>query len=135
MVRHYSYSASIWIVAVQMNRGFVLFKTRNINNHVESNTDIRANNIGNAVTAIRLSNSEVLDAVDLGNPETIKAKTISSSLDLGFTYCSSTYNGKSVRRKVSHVEADGRVVYQDTNNSTVDFIPNAEPRPRQFNTN
>lgn len=135
MVRHYSYSASIWIVAVQMNRGFVLFKTSNINNYVESNTDIRKNNAGKTATAIRLSNSEVLDAVDLGSPETIKAKTISSSLDLGFTYCSSTYNGKSVRRKVSHVEADGRVVYQDTNNSTVDFIPNAEPQPRQFNTN
>lgn len=135
MVKHYSSSASIWIVTVQMNRGFVLFKTDDINNYVVNNTDIRKNNAGNAVTSIRLSNSEVLDAVDLGNPETIKAKTISSALDLGFTYCSETYNGKSVRRKVSHVEADGRVVYQDTNNSTVDFIPNAEPQPRQFNTN
>lgn len=132
LVKHYSYSATIWILTTQTNRGFVLFKTDNIADYVTENMDIRKNNAGNDATAVRLDNAKVLDAVDMGHPDKIKVKTISPSLDLGFTYCSETFSGKSVRRKVSHVESDGRVVYQDTNNSSVDFITDADPQPKQF---
>lgn len=132
LIKHYSYSSTIWILTTQTNRGLVLFKTDNTADYVTNNIDQRKNNAGKDAIAVRLDNAKVLDAVDLGHPEKIKVKTIAPSLDLGFTYCSETFNGKSVRRKVSHVESDGRVVYQDTNNSTVDFIPDAEPQPKQF---
>ncbi len=135
LIRHYSYSNTIWLMAVQTNRGFILFKTDDIADYVKNNVDTRKNNAGKDFTTIRLKNTNVLDAVDMGQPDKIKVKTISSSLDLGFTYCSASFSGKSMRRKVSHVEPDGRVVYQDTNNSTVDFIPDAEPQPKQFKVN
>lgn len=135
LIRHYAYTNTIWILTTQTNRGFVLFKTDNIADYVIKNMDIRKNNSGKNTTAVRLDNDKVLDAVDMGHPDKIKVKTISPSLDLGFAYCSETFNGKSIRRKVSHVESDGRVVYQDTNNSSVDFISDADPQPKQFKAN
>ena len=135
LIKHFSYSPTIWVLPVLTNRGFVLFTTDNIADYVEKNMDKRKNNAGNEMSSVKLDNTKVLDAVDLGHPDKIKVKTITPSLDLGFTYCSETYSGKSVRRKVSHVEADGRTVYQDTNNSTVDFTPDADPQPKQFKAN
>lgn len=71
----------------------------------------------------------VVDGVDVnrGN-EADRYKRIPNSVDAGMTWCSTSYNSKSVRRKVSRI-LDGKVIYQDTNNSTNDFITDWTPTP------
>lgn len=133
MEKYYSYSATIWILH---NRGYVSFiafrAPKATGDYVTENTDIRNNNSGNSVTAIRISNDDILDAVELGSKSDFKSKSLSSSLDIGYTYCSGSGTAKSVRRKIEKEEEDGRVVYKDTNNSALDFIPDATPMPKVF---
>ena len=69
----------------------------------------------------------VADAVDLlQNKTTTEAKRFPSSLDAGGATIGDTYCGKSVVRKVQSVNGDIKI-YQDTNNSTEDFIINSSP--------
>jgi len=78
---------------------------------------------GNTSTAqyMQLPVEYVLDAVDcLANESAISFKRIPNALDAGFNYCSGTYVGESLRRKVARVE-NGRRILQDLNNSSIDF--------------
>jgi hypothetical protein len=71
----------------------------------------------------------VIDAVESVQAEESKRyKRVPSDLDAGYAYCSSTYNSKSIRRKVKQV-IGGKVVYKDTNNSTEDFLIDQTPAP------
>ena len=64
----------------------------------------------------------VLDAVELMLNETkITQKRMPAILDAGATWVGGTYLAKSVTRKVKETTEDGRVIYQDTNNSLEDF--------------
>ena len=46
------------------------------------------------------------------------------------------YSGKSLRRKVAGVTAEGKVILKDTNNSSNDFIiGGGTPTPGTFPTN
>ena len=57
---------------------------------------------------------------------------VHAEIDAGFTFDpNGTYTGKCVRRKVK-ATIDGRPIYQDTNNSTNDFLNDQECQPRQF---
>ncbi len=59
-----------------------------------------------------------------------KTKRLPSSVDAGYSYVTDgTYANKSVTRKVKET-INGREVYQDTNNSTEDFIPDSPLAPR-----
>lgn len=63
----------------------------------------------------------VLDAVDcLANATALNFKRIPTSIDAGFNFCSGSYVGESLRRKVARTE-NGRRVLQDFNNSSIDF--------------
>lgn len=74
----------------------------------------------------------VVDAVELVNDESkMKLKRMPAVLDAGATTVSSIYSGKSVARKVKTTLEDGRIVYQDTNNSTEDFEVMDRPVPRR----
>jgi hypothetical protein len=135
MIRHFSYSASIW---TPHNRGFkayVIFKPEGTmeafmaTNNVDKTT---AN--GSVITRYKIPNNLILDAVELGTPSDFLSKALSPALDISYTHCGDGDNaryGKCVRRKVSSV-VDGRVVYQDTNNSAVDFNATVTPQPGIF---
>ena len=74
----------------------------------------------------------ILDAVELVNDETkIQEKRIQAVLDAGAIYCSGTYTGESVSRKIRETKEDGRVIYWDTNNTSEDFQLNSTPVPRR----
>lgn len=73
----------------------------------------------------------ILDCVQCAAPRGPVAKVVPANVDAGYTYCDGAFIAKCVRRKVAAV-INGRIVLQDTNNSTNDFIPNAEPSPREF---
>ena len=56
----------------------------------------------------------------------------SPTIDAGWTGIGEFWNdanrlGKSVRRNILGKMENGKNVYKDTNNSTVDFIKNSEP--------
>ena len=55
-------------------------------------------------------------------------KRLPNSIDVGFIQHRGSYEGVSIKRKVKEV-INGRTVYQDTNNSTNDFLTNQEPTP------
>jgi hypothetical protein len=61
-------------------------------------------------------------------------KRLVNSVDLGYIQFRGSYEGVSIRRKIKEV-IDGRVVYQDTNNSTEDFLTDQEPQPGIISAN
>ncbi len=77
-----------------------------------------------------LEKSLIVDAVEVIRDEArAQYKRFSPDLDAGYTYIiAGSKSGKCIRRKVKYV-VDGRVVYQDTNNSTVDFEKDVDPKP------
>ena len=90
-----------------------------------------AGNLTNS-SAYKIPNSYIIDAVNLSVAAKFEWILTSPQLDMGWTYCGkvdsdATRYGKSVIRKVLTTNPDGRVIYQDTNNSTVDFIAEATP--------
>ncbi len=70
------------------------------------------------------------DAVEVVRDEArSEYKRFPVELDAGYTYTASgSKSGKCIRRKVKEV-VGGRVVYQDTNNSTEDFLKDVDPKP------
>ncbi|MDD4919688.1 MAG: DUF4876 domain-containing protein [Bacteroidales bacterium] len=74
----------------------------------------------------------VLDGVELlTSMSALNMKRIPGFVDAGGTSVETTYNGKSVSRKVIGERADGTPIYQDTNNSTNDFQVNDSPTIRR----
>lgn len=61
-------------------------------------------------------------------------KRLPDEIDVGYIQHRGSAEKVSIRRKVKEV-IDGRVVYQDTNNSTVDFLTNQDPAPGVISAN
>lgn len=78
----------------------------------------------------KVPNEYILDAVEVTWDEAHAIyKRFPVELDAGYTYViAGSKSGLCVRRKVKEI-IDGRVVYQDTNNSTEDFIKDVVPNP------
>ncbi len=65
---------------------------------------------------------DIVDAVEFVQSETyITRKRLPASVDAGATTVNGTYQAKSVHRKIKETLPDGRIIYQDINNSTSDF--------------
>lgn len=83
-------------------------------------------------TAYKVPNEWIVDAVNAGVPSEYVWNVTDASLDRGYTYCGEIDHDpqryfKSVRRKLLYKTSDGRCVFKDTNNSTVDFNPACVP--------
>ncbi len=78
----------------------------------------------------RIANDMVIDAVEVVFDEAHAVyKRFPLVLDAGYTFVpSGSRSGKCIRRKIKTI-IDGRVVYQDTNNSTEDFEKDVDPKP------
>ncbi len=70
----------------------------------------------------------IIDGVDCVKSEEAKNKRIENSIDVGYVFCESSWSGKSIRRKVAEIK-DGHAIYQDTNNSSNDFLTDQTPTP------
>lgn len=129
MIRNFCYSNTIWVLHTRGAHAYAIFKAPgNYTDFVTQNTVSILTASGSSVLRVKIPNSLILDAVDLGLGGIIGSKSLSSAIDVSFSYCDASYNGKSVRRKVLKWE-NGRAILQDTNNSAKDFIPNATPKP------
>jgi len=83
---------------------------------------------GSGTRRYKIPISEVIDAVEcLSSMNDINLKRVPVILDAGAVSVEGTYNGKSASRIIKEIKEDGRVVYQDTNNSIEDFQINDFP--------
>lgn len=82
---------------------------------------------------VKIANDYILDAVEVVMDEAHAIyKRFPTELDAGYTYVTTgSYSGKCIRRKIKEI-TNGRVVYQDTNNSTEDFLKDVDPRPKIY---
>ena len=69
---------------------------------------------------------DVLDAVECVK-NISSNKKLNDIFDAGKIWCSNSYTGESVIRKIKEKKANGRIIYIDTNNSSNDF--EVSPRP------
>lgn len=78
----------------------------------------------------KVPNEYILDAVEVTWDEAHAIyKRFPLELDAGYTYVAAgSKSGLCVRRKVQEI-VDGRYIYQDTNNSTEDFLKDVVPKP------
>lgn len=77
--------------------------------------------------ALMVHKDWVIDGVECIKSEAYQNKRLHNTIDAGFTFVNDY--ATSVRRKVKEIK-DGRTIYQDTNNSTEDFIINLTPSPK-----
>jgi hypothetical protein len=81
----------------------------------------------------KIANKYVIDAVEVVQDEARAIyKRFPVELDAGYTFVpSGSKSGKCIRRKIKET-VDGRVIYQDTNNSTEDFLKDVDPKPKIY---
>ena len=75
----------------------------------------------------KIPNTWIIDALNTSREDDFLQILTAPSIDAGWTTASPGYNGKTVRRKVLGLMPNGKNLYKDTNNSTVDFVRNSEP--------
>lgn len=80
----------------------------------------------------KMPNAWMEDVVNCSIESDYVWNLVDPSLDTGWTYVSKidhdkTRYNKSVRRKIAYVTREGLEILQDTNNSSDDFIPAAQP--------
>jgi len=123
------YKMPQWLVSVY-NASFIMFKPSGefTNDNFVGCTNATA--VGKQVAI-----TDILDAVQWKDTEAdAEFLHLPAILDAGFNYFDgalSTYTGKSISRKVKETREDGTVVYQDTNNTTQDFVQNDKPEVRR----
>ena len=88
---------------------------------------------GNSI-ALEIPISEIIDAVQaVSGQADMNNLGLPPVLDAGAIWCTDgqMFTGQSISRKILRTESDGRVVYQDTNNTTEDFEVNDTPQIRR----
>lgn len=81
----------------------------------------------------KVANKYLIDVVETVKDEAHAIyKRFPPELDAGYTLITTgSYSGKCIRRKLQEI-INGRVVYQDTNNSTDDFLRDVDPKPKIY---
>lgn len=129
MIKYYSYSNTIWIMHNRGHKGYLIFKSDvPMDQFIEKNTISTLNPSGSETFAIGVPNHLVIDAVESAAPNGPQIKSLPAGMDKGFTYCDGAGLGLCIKRKTARTD-NGRLILQDTNNSTQDFEVNAVPSP------
>jgi len=122
-----------WLTSV-FGCGYVIFHIDgDIDAYVEANKVLKPESVSTTSFYVLIDNDMVIDGFQAykDDSETSMPK-MHAVIDAGFTYDpNGNYTGKCVRRKVKTV-INGRTIYQDTNNSTNDFLIDQECSPRIY---
>lgn len=138
---YYCYTATIFILNKQGTKSYALVRLpegMTKENYLNRYTyqAYYTNVLGNPTkpsTYYKIPNEWVVDAVELrGYKYEFAWPVLDPSFDISYTYCGdlnagSIDYGTAIRRKVVSTTTDGRMVYQDTNNSAEDFERNVTP--------
>lgn len=113
---YFGASTFSWLTSVY-GPSMVIFKTKDIN----ALQKLQEPNSTSARLYIEVPGTDIMDAVEgLANATAVNFKRFPAALDAGFAYCSATFAGEAIVRKVT-TTINGRRVLQDTNNTTADF--------------
>lgn len=124
------YDIPQWLTSVGGSR-YVLFKP---SVPLRSDNFIAAENASYSTPAHEILITDIFDAVEAVSDESrLSTLGLPTILDAGAIWCSSDYSGESIIRKVKETKEDGRIVYQDTNNTTNDFEVKTDPKVRRNN--
>lgn len=131
----FNYTKTVWLLSKQGNRAYAIGRIPegiSADNYI---TDYKydATYMNSGVTmplknTYKFPNEWIIDAVNLSPTNGYVWNVTSPALDMSYTYIGANSTavenaGKAVVRKVSYTTEDGREVLQDTNNSSVDFMP------------
>lgn len=118
-------STNTWLTSV-FGPSMVIFKTKDFSKYKQSVEP----GTSNGRLFVEVPGADVIDAVEaLANANAVSYKRFPSALDAGFSYCSGSYVGEAIVRKVRST-VNGRRVLQDTNNSTNDFTTTKNILPK-----
>ncbi len=135
LIRSYCYTKTIWTPHGRGYCSYLIFRQdEDMATFLNKNKITFTNPNGSEGTTYLIPNEYILDAVELSTPSDFASKALSATLDAGWTHCGDADDarfGKCVRRKVASRDG-GRVVYQDTNNSTNDFEATVTPMPKVY---
>lgn len=132
----YNYTKTIWVLAKQGNRSYAIGRLPEGMTAKQYQADytydytytLATGNQSKVFTEYKFPNSWIIDAVNMSPKNKYVWNVTSMALDMGYTYIGENSTiaenyGKAVVRKTSYTTEDGRKVLQDTNNSSVDFMP------------
>lgn len=130
----YCYTNTIWVMSKMCNRSYALVRfpvgttaeTYLANYHGGYDYISLINTPMHNDKAYLIPNGWIVDGVNLGNGETYVYGALGSSVDISYASVSDVDRdpnryGKKFLRKIATKAADGRVIYQDTNDSAADF--------------
>lgn len=141
---YYCYTATIFVMNKQGTKSYAIVRmpegmTKETYLNQYTYEAYYTNVLGNPTTPrtyYKIPNEWVVDAVEFrGYRYEFAWPVFDPSLDISYTYCGdlnagSIEFGTAVRRKVASTTAEGRTIYQDTNNSAEDFERNVVPSMR-----
>lgn len=123
------YAMPQWLTSTDGSR-YVLFKP---SKPLKNEDFITATNADYQGTAREIAISDVIDAVQAVNNESgMSVLGLPTALDAGAIWCSGSYVGESIARKIKETRPDGTKVYQDTNNTSNDFEVKKDPQVRRY---
>lgn len=123
------YAMPQWLTSTGGSR-YVLFKP---SEPLKNEDFITATNADFQGTAREIAISDVIDAVQAVNNESeMSVLGLPTALDAGAIWCSGSYVGESIARKIKETRPDGTNVYQDTNNTSNDFEVKKDPQVRRY---
>lgn len=123
------YAMPQWLTSTDGSR-YVLFKP---SKPLKNEDFITATNADYQGTAREIAISDVIDAVQAVNNESgMSVLGLPTALDAGAIWCSGSYVGESIARKIKEIRPDGTNVYQDTNNTSNDFEVKKDPQLRRY---
>ncbi len=124
-----AYPVPQWLTPVGGSGLVIFFPTEDMDGTALT-YEVGSDSIYGAALAIPVSC--IVDAINTC-PDAASAtlSNIPMNLDAGYVSCSANYCNESIVRKVAETKEDGRVVYQDTNNSLSDFEVSTEPQIRR----
>ncbi|MGL5016299.1 MAG: DUF4876 domain-containing protein [Bacteroidales bacterium] len=129
LIKHFSYSATVWILHTRGYKAYILFHPGEEMSEFMNKNFVRSFTAsGSETVRVGVPIKSVYDAVEISQPEGPASKALPAGLDKGFSYCNGANLGVCIKRRVVG-EENGRVILQDTNNSSVDFEANATPDP------
>jgi len=97
-----------------------------LQNHKYDYTYVTSAGTIKSESSYEIPNSWIIDAVNNSTDDKFLHILTTPSIDAGWTSAAPNNNGRTVRRKILGTMTNGKNIYKDTNNSTLDFVRNSE---------
>lgn len=125
------YMPPMWLTPVSGTR-YIIFKP---SEPIRTSDFLVPTNIeGDLDNLVEIRIADIIDGVEaVENEKRFESLGLPDVIDAGAIFVSSpgSYTGESISRKIKETREDGRIIYQDTNNTKNDFVINKTPQIRR----